>query len=85
MREWSAKLIDFFFQDVNASLEQVIFTDWYFCAETKFNYFAIFFCMKLEQSLNSKLNIKTAVCEVAKSLCKYFICPSSLTYFLWQE
>lgn len=45
----------------------------------------IFFCMKLEHSLNSKLNIKTAVCEVSKSCCKYFTYPSSLTDILWQE
>lgn len=34
------------------------------------------FGMKLEHSLNSKLNIMTAVC------CKYFTCPSSLTWSL---
>lgn len=42
VRDWGDKLM-YFFQDVNASLEQVVFTDWYFCAETLFNNFAIFF------------------------------------------
>lgn len=63
---------------MKTSLEQAIFTNWWFCAETKFNYSAISL-MKLEHSLNSKLNTKTAVYEVSKS-CKYSTCPNSVTY-----
>lgn len=47
-------------------------------------YSFFFFSLKLEQGLDSKPNIETAVCEVSESPCKYFSCPGSLPYFLWE-